>query len=37
MQDFRELRVWKIAHELTVAIYRATEAQQAREEETFLL
>ena len=24
MQDFRELRVWQKAHELTLAVYRAT-------------
>lgn len=26
MQDFRELRVWQKAHELTLAVYRATGA-----------
>jgi four helix bundle protein len=26
MQDFRRLRVWREAHELTLAVYRATRA-----------
>jgi four helix bundle protein len=26
MQDFRNLRVWKIAHELVLAIYKATRS-----------
>jgi four helix bundle protein len=26
MQDFRKLNVWKKAHELTLAVYRATAA-----------
>ncbi|MGD8452278.1 MAG: four helix bundle protein [Phycisphaerae bacterium] len=26
MQDFRELKVWQKAHELTLAVYRATAA-----------
>ncbi len=26
MQDFRELEVWKKAHELALAVYRGTEA-----------
>lgn len=25
MQDYRELKVWKKAHELTLAVYQATE------------
>ena len=26
MQDFRELKVWQKAHELTLAVYRATQS-----------
>jgi four helix bundle protein len=26
MQDFRNLEVWKMSHELTLAVYRATKA-----------
>ena len=31
MQDFRKLRVWRSAHELTLAVYRATEPFPASE------
>ena len=32
MQNFRELKVWEKAHELTLAVYRITESFPAREQ-----